>query len=605
MSASKKELKTLYYYWQLILFSLKYFLIDISTATIFWLSFTVVGLILRAFFNYLTGSDEFGLPVGPIVGLHIGYVVVASLALIGAILANTAFRQQSTALMIRNMFSRILDLPGSRPLPIKEDGKAMSSGEVVSTFRDDTTEMVWAVTALEDTIGLGIAAIISLVIMLRINVLITIGTVAPLLLIFVIVELLGPLIKKYRKASRKATSQVTGLIADMFNGTQTIKVSSAENRIVDHFRRINEGRRKAMLRDKVLTTLVTALSHGTVQIGLGLILLLAAKSMYAGEFTIGDFALFAAYIWPLTEAMHMASRLITLYKQTSVSIQRMEQMMQGLPPGEPVAPNPVYIFGDLPKLSHVPKTNEHRLEELSVRNLSFEYAIENNTTAGIYDISFDLPRGSFTVITGRIGVGKTTLLKVLLGLLPTQSGKILWNGELVKEPHAFLVPPRCAYTAQVPRLFSETVQDNILLGLPHEKFDLHTAIRTAVLDKDISDMEADLKTMVGPRGIRLSGGQIQRTAAARMFVRQAELLVFDDLSSALDVKTEQQLWQEVFSKRGEDIAPTCLVVSHRRTVLHQADKIIVLKDGRISDQGTIEELLSRSQEMQNLYYGEE
>jgi ATP-binding cassette subfamily B protein len=118
-------------------------------------------------------------------------------------------------------------------------------------------------------------------------------------------------------------------------------------------------------------------------------------------------------------------------------------------------------------------------------------------------------------------------------------------------------------------------------------------------------MEAELKTLVGPRGIRLSGGQLQRTAAARMFVRKAELLVFDDLSSALDVKTEQQLWKEVFSKRGEDIAPTCLVVSHRRTVLHQADKIIVLKNGRIADQGTIEELLPRSQEMRNLYYGEE
>jgi ATP-binding cassette subfamily B protein len=149
------------------------------------------------------------------------------------------------------------------------------------------------------------------------------------------------------------------------------------------------------------------------------------------------------------------------------------------------------------------------------------------------------------------------------------------------------------------------VQDNILLGLPQGEFDIHAAIRTAILDKDVLDMETGIETLVGPRGIRLSGGQLQRTAAARMFVRKAELLVFDDLSSALDVKTEQQLWNEVFSNRGENIAPTCLVVSHRRTVLHRADNIIVLKDGRISDQGKIEALLSRSQEMQHLYYGEE
>ena len=161
MKSEKKPARTLYYYWRLILYSWQYFLTDISTASVFWLSFTVIGLILRAFFNYLTGSEDFGLPVGPIIGLHIGYAVVASLALIGAILANVAFRQKSTALMMRNMLSRILDLPGGQPLPVKDDGKVMSPGEVVSTFRDDTNEMVWAVTALEDTIGLGVAAAIS------------------------------------------------------------------------------------------------------------------------------------------------------------------------------------------------------------------------------------------------------------------------------------------------------------------------------------------------------------------------------------------------------------------------------------------------------------
>ena len=279
--------------------------------------------------------------------------------------------------------------------------------------------------------------------------------------------------------------------------------------------------------------------------------------------------------------------------------------MQGLPPGEPVAHNPVYLFGDLPEITHTPRTEAHRFESLTVDGLSFAYQAESESPAGIHRINFEVKRGEFTVITGRIGSGKSTLLRVLLGMLPARSGQILWNGDPISEPHTFLVPPRCAYTGQVPRLFSESLHDNILLGLPPEQYDIEIAVSTAILDKDVSDMEIGLHTLVGPRGIRLSGGQLQRTAAARMFVRQAELLVFDDLSSALDVETERQLWEQVFSSRGSHLAPTCLVVSHRRAVLQRADKIIVLKDGRIEDQGALEELLDRSAEMQHLYHGED
>ena len=155
-------------------------------------------------------------------------------------------------------------------------------------------------------------------------------------------------------------------------------------------------------------------------------------------------------------------------------------------------------------------------------------------------------------------------------------GEVRWNGEPVDDPSQVLVPPRAAYVAQVPRLFSEPLSDAILLGV--EPDGLADAVRLACLDDDVAWMPEGLATVVGAKGVRLSGGQIQRTAAARAFVRRPELLVIDDISSALDVDTEARMWEQLLDADGRR-APL-LVVSHRPAVLERADQVVELAGGK-------------------------
>ncbi|MGH9114091.1 MAG: ATP-binding cassette domain-containing protein [Acidimicrobiales bacterium] len=448
-------------------------------------------------------------------------------------------------------------------------------GEAVSRFRDDVQDLAMVLDVWLDLSGAVVSSAIAIAVLVTIDPRATLAIVVPIVIAAAATTWLGPRLRRWRRAAREATAQVTGFIGDTFGGVLAVQAGGGRDAVQERFARLNAERAQVSRRDQVGSELVRSLGYGTGEIAVGVVLVAVAATFRGGDLSVGDLGLFAAYATVIAELPKWIGRYLVYQRQADVSVDRLAELLPEPDRRAVVAPTRTYLRHGPPPFRAAPPTvlrPADPLDELSVEGLTVRHPVSGR---GISDVDLVVRRGELVVLTGPVGSGKSTLLRALLGLVRADGGMIRWNGAVVDEPSTVLVPPRTAYLPQVPRLFSEPLAETILLGEPADRLD-HSLWLTC-LDEDLDRMPDGVGTIIGPRGLRLSGGQVQRAGAARALVRRPDLLVIDDLSSALVVETEARLWERVADGGFE----TALLVSHRAQVLERADRVVLLDAGQV------------------------
>lgn len=453
-----------------------------------------------------------------------------------------------------------------------------SAGEAITHFRDDAQDVAMLLDVFVDTCGGLVFMAFAGFFIGRADPAVAVIIFVPLLIVVIASQILDGRIKRYREADRAAAGRVTSHIGDVMAAATTVKVNNATDSVVDHLADLSQRRLRTAVRDRTLDEGIFAVSNGIVEVAFGVVLVVSAGALADGSFDPATLAMLVAYMGWLGFVPRIIGRFLARGKQATVALRRMGALVAGRDVSNVVQQRELPIEAWMkPRRPAPARPARRRLEVLEVDRLTATYP----AGGGVHDVSFTVRRGDFVVVTGPVASGKSTLLRAILGLAwqAEVSGEVRWNGEVLADRAAFLVPPNAAYLAQVPQLLSDTVRDNIGLG-PIDDEALAAALSLAVIDQDIAHLPDGEHTMIGPRGLRLSGGQRQRLAAARALVHRPELVVVDDLSSAVDVETELALWDRLAAA-----GQTVIAVSHRAVAFERATTIVHLDAGRVVDGG--------------------
>ena len=403
----------------------------------------------------------------------------------------------------------------------------------------------------------------------------TIAALLPMIVLTVAVYFSVRIIHRLFEQVQSKFADINARAQENLSGIRVVKTYAREQYEIDEFAAASQQYVTANMKLFKVQSMLHPLLGTVAGLGVLAILLFGGQQVIAGEITLGTFVAFNGYLVMLMWPVIALGWVMNMTEQGLASMQRINDIMAEAPE----------ITDERAVAEPGPRDSSIRFESVS---FSYDGASERGDI--LKDISFDVKDGESVAIVGPTGSGKTTVISLLLRLYDPTQGRVTVGGRDVREVPLHELRDMVGLVPQDIFLFSESIRDNIAFGvreLPDPV--LQEVTRTASIYDEVTEFPHQFESMIGERGINLSGGQKQRVAIARALAKRPRILVLDDALSSVDATTEEAILQ---SLRGELENRTAILISHRISTARQADRVIVLDDGRIVEQGTHEELIA-------------